>query len=56
MVFQDFLGGTVPRNTFRDLAFKVSVNHGVLAESAVLLSFAFALFVNSAWVHSVPGL
>lgn len=52
----NFFRGAVIRNTFPDLAFKVSVAPGALAESVVLFNFAFALFVNSAWVHLVPGI
>ena len=54
ILFQNFFRGAVPWNTFPDLAFKVSVHHGALAESSVLFNFAW--FVNSAWVHSVPGI
>ena len=52
----NFFRGAVTRNTFPDLAFKVTVDPGALAESAVLFNIAFALLVNSAWVHSVPGI
>ena len=52
----NFFRGAVTRNPFPDLAFKVSVAPGALAESVVLFNFAFALFVNSAWVHLVPGI